>query len=368
MNSKQRFIETCKFGKPDRLCIDYMAHPETDKRLRKYFNCETEDELLDRLDCDFYYLPSRDISQNEGFMPCYKGHALKITEEQRVCPLGITWSRGAYDSKFVVDEAVEGPLENADSEKDILCHPWPCGKDFDFSILEKNCDLHKDKIIIGGLWTGIMGDSYRLFGFENFLLNTALKPNLVKCLIDRITDMYLELNEKCFSQLKNKIDIWFFGNDFGSQDGLLLGPDMWYEFFFENIKKLVTLAHSYGVKVMMHSCGGIADIIPFLIEAGVDILDPIQVTAKGMEPELLAEKFGGRIVFHGGVDTQQVLPYGTIKEVRVHSKYVAKELSQKGGYIFTASQILGPDIPIENIAAMYGTVNSSIETNLSQVE
>jgi uroporphyrinogen decarboxylase len=85
----------------------------------------------------------------------------------------------------------------------------------------------------------------------------------------------------------------------------------------------------------------------------VDILDPIQVTAKNMEPELLAEQFGGKIVFHGGIDTQQVLPKAMPEEVAQHATYVTRTLGSKGGYIFAPSQLLGPDIPIENILAMY---------------
>ena len=104
----------------------------------------------------------------------------------------------------------------------------------------------------------------------------------------------------------------------------------------------------------MHSCGSISKIMPELIEAGVDILDPIQVTAKNMEPEFLAEQFGGQIVFHGGIDTQQVLPTATPEEVREHARHVTQTLGSKGGYIFAPSQLLGPDIPIENILAMYG--------------
>ena len=128
---------------------------------------------------------------------------------------------------------------------------------------------------------------------------------------------------------------------------------MWYELFYDNIIRLTDLAHSYGLKVMMHSCGGIAELIPDLIEAGVDILDPIQVTATGMEPQSLANRFGGRIVFHGGIDTQGVLPFGTPEAVAAHAHEVAKTLGAKGGYIFAPSQILGPDIPTENIVAMY---------------
>ena len=356
MDSRQRFQATCQFIQPDKCCVDYMAHPETDRRLKEHLHCQTETELLDRLGCDFYYLPGRDISQNEGFAPFYKGANLKYTNSQRKCPLGITWTRGAYNSKFSVDDAVENPLQNAQTENDILSHPWPKASDFDFSPLQAECQGNAKRVIIGGLWTGIMGDSYRLCGFENFLLSTALKPGLVKCLINRMTDMYLELNAMYFSQLKDGLDIWFFGNDFGSQNGLLLSPDTWHEFFFENIKKLTDLAHSHNLKVMMHSCGGISEIIPSLIEAGVDILDPIQATAKDMELTSLAEKFGGNIVFHGGVDTQRILPHGTPADVRIHVQEVLSTLNSQGGYIFAGSQILGNDIPVESILAMCGVV------------
>ena len=198
-----------------------------------------------------------------------------------------------------------------------------------------------------------MGDSYRMFGFENFLLNMALNPELLSTLIDKVTDVYLELNNALFSELKGKFDIWFFGNDFGSQDGMLFRPEMWHKFFFKNIKKLAGLAHSYDLKVMMHSCGGISEIIPYLIEAGVEIIDPVQVTARGMDPGSLVEKYNGKIVFHGGIDTQNLLINGTQEEVFKRSNEIINMFENNGGYIFAPSQILGPDIPVENIIAMY---------------
>ncbi len=129
---------------------------------------------------------------------------------------------------------------------------------------------------------------------------------------------------------------------------------MWGDFFFDNICRLTALAHGYGLKVMMHSCGAIAPLIPLLIEAGVDILDPVQVTACGMAPAELKAAFGERIVFHGGIDTQRVLPFGTPDEVIIHARETAAILGRDGGYIFAPSQILGPDIPTANLLAMYG--------------
>ena len=171
MDSKQRFKATCKFRRPDRVPIDYLADHEIDNQLRDLFSVNSKDDLLEKLNCDFYYLSCRDISQNEGILDCYRGPELHMTEKERVCPFGIRYFRGAYKSKFNVDEAIQGPLEDAKSQKDILRHKWPKPSDFDFSILHSECESHSKKVIIGGLWSGIMGDSYRMFGFENFYGN-----------------------------------------------------------------------------------------------------------------------------------------------------------------------------------------------------
>ena len=114
--------------------------------------------------------------------------------------------------------------------------------------------------------------------------------------------------------------------------------------------------HGHGLKVMMHSCGAIRPLIPRLAEAGVEILDPVQVTATGMVPAELKAEFGDRIVFHGGIDTQQVLPFCTPDEVRAHVRKTVGALSPNGGYVFAPSQILGPEIPVENIIAMYDEI------------
>ncbi len=353
MNSKERFNYICQHQKPDRFPIDYLAMPETDKRLKAYYGVETEEQLLDVLGCDFYYLSCRDISQNESCYPFYTEPELNVIEKERTCPFGIRWKRGAYNSKFAVDDVIVGPLENAMSSDDILKHPWPQVEHFDFETFHKECEMHNDKVIVGGMWTGILGDSYRLLGFENFLFKIATSPELIKTLVDRMTDFYLEINDCLFSQLKGKMDIWFSGNDFGSQGGLLFSQAMFEKFFYDNIKKLVQHAHSYGLKVMMHSCGSIVKVIPLLIEAGVDILDPIQITAADMEPKLLQEQFGKKIIFHGGVDTQHVLPNKSVDQVYQHAREIIQTLGKDAGYIFAPSQILQPDIPVDNVDAMY---------------
>lgn len=357
MTSYERFHAACTHRTADRAPIDYLAHRSADAKLRAHFGVGTERELLDVLGADFYYLSCRDISQNETCVPFYKKQ-LAMTDTERTCPLGIRWHRGAYGAKFTVDEAIAGPLAHAESEDDILRHPWPTPNDFDFSPFIRECEEHRDRVIVGGLWTGIMGDSYRTIGFEKFLLYAAMNPGMIKTLINKLTDVYLSLNEAMFAQLKGRMHVWFFGNDFGSQNGLLLSKEMWHEFFFDNIKRLTALAHSYGLTVMMHSCGAIAEIIPLLIDAGVDVLDPIQVTAKGMDAASLKRDFGKRMVFHGGIDTQEILPRGSAEDVREHVRRTIEVLGKDGGYIFAPSQILQADVPLGNIEAMYRAANA----------
>jgi uroporphyrinogen decarboxylase len=358
MNSKERFLAICNHSTADRIPIDYLAHPAIDRELRIHFKAGSEQELLSELGSDFYYLSCRDISQNECCLPFYKGPKLQISEKERTCPFGIWFRRGAFAGKFAVDEAIKGPLENATSTQDVLKHNWPRASWFDFSGLVKEAEQNKNRVIIGGLWTGILGDSYRLIGFQNFLMNIAVAPDMVKTLVNRMTDVYLELNDNIFSLLKDKLDIWFFGNDFGSQENLLFSIDNFRDIFLENLKRLCTHAHSYNLKVMMHSCGAISRIIPYLVEAGVDILDPIQVTARDMQIPNLKKEFGDNIVFHGGIDTQQILPNALPDEVVSHCCYTIDVMGKNGGYIFAPSQLLQAGIPTENIVAMYTTAKT----------
>ena len=353
MTSKERFNCTCNFQIPDRFPIDYLAFPETNRKMIKYYGLKNQDELLNKLEVDFHYMTFRDISQNESALPYYFGPKLNISENKRTCPFGIIWNRAAYNDKFTVDTAIEGPLKSATTEKEILSHPWPKPDWFKLDALHQEIEDHNDKVIIGGGWTGIFGDSYRMIGFENFLMNMAFNPELIKCLVNRMTDFYLSLNDKIFSELKGKIDVWFWGNDFGSQQGLLFQEEMFVDYFLDNIAALNKLAKSYCIKIMMHSCGSIKPIIPLLIEAGVNILDPIQVTAYDMDPTDLKTRFGKQLVFHGGVDTQNILPYSAPENVYKHCLATLNTLGKNGGYIFAPSQILQGEIPPENIDRMY---------------
>lgn len=344
----------------DILLSDFLAPRQVREGLAEFLEVKSEKELLDRLGVDFYYLSCRDISQNECSLPFYHGPALYINEKERTCPFGIRWHRKVGDDKFGVDEAISGPFSGEGTTiEEILAFDWPSPGSFDFSPLSAECDQYTDKIIIGGLWSAIHGDSFRMMGFENFLLNIAMDRPLVKALVDRVTEFYLEVNRRYFEAVKGKMDIFFMGNDFGSQNGLLMSEEDWLDLYYENYKKLINLAHEFGFKVMVHSCGSIFPLIPYLIELGVDILDPVQITTKEMDPKTLSSKFGNKIVFHGTVDTQNVLPFGPVTEVVEHCSWLIKGLNTNGNFIVAPCNNILPGTPYENIIAVYDTINTT---------
>jgi len=128
---------------------------------------------------------------------------------------------------------------------------------------------------------------------------------------------------------------------------------MFREFAAPYLKRLIDICHSGGVQFMLHSCGSIWRLVPEFLAIGVDILDPIQTMAKGMEPERLNEDFGDRISFHGGIDVQSTLPFGSPEDVRAQVRSYLELTGKRGGYILSGSQSLIADIPDENILAMY---------------
>jgi uroporphyrinogen decarboxylase len=363
MTSRERFIAAMAHKCPDRVPIDYQSKHTVRAKLLELYGISTERELLDTLGCDFYYLSVRDISQNETSWPIYKGPALSFTDTERLCPFGIKFRRAVGNDKFGADETVSGPLEKAETVKEILAYPFPRPSWFEMDRLIQECEDYSDKVIIGGFWTAIFGDSYRMHGFQNFLYNMAANPDLIHGLIGKVTDFYMELNERLFSAVGNKMDIFYMGNDFGMQGGLLFSKDMWLDFFYAPYKRIISHAKSKGYAVMVHSCGAVEPLLPYFIECGVDILDPVQTTAVEMGTARLKNRYGESLVFHGAIDTQGILPRGTQEDVVTHVKETIQILGKDGGYLFASCNNLQDDTPVENIRIMYETAKDAVWQN-----
>lgn len=247
-----------------------------------------------------------------------------------------------------------GCFAEAEDLEDLEFFQWPDPAEYiDVEECKRRVALAPDdKVCLGMMWSAHFQDTCAAFGMENALMNMIANPEIYEAVDEKIMEFYLKANEIFYEATKGRLNAVLIGNDMGSQRGLMLSPDMVRRFIIPGCKKLVEQAHSYGLKVIYHSCGSIVDIIPDLIEAGVDIIHPIQALAAGMEPQGLKEKFGDKVSFCGGVDTQDLLVNGTPEDVQKKVKEL-RTIFPTGLIISPSHEAILPDIPPANIQALF---------------
>ena len=210
----------------------------------------------------------------------------------------------------------------------------------------------KDKAVLGMVWACHFQDFCAAFGMEDAMVNMLAAPELVHYVDGRIMGFYLKALEIFLEATRGKLHAILIGDDMGSQLDLMLSLEHVKEFVIPGAKALIDLAHGYGVKVVYHSCGSIWRAVPALIEAGADVIHPIQAKAAGMAPGELRARYGAAVSFCGGVDTQELLPNGSPAQVAEAVKCL-RELFPTGLIISPSHEALLPDVPPANIEAMF---------------
>lgn len=213
----------------------------------------------------------------------------------------------------------------------------------------------EDKIVLGIIWSAHFQDTCAAFGMETALMNMIANPEMYNAVNDKILEFYLKANIIFYEATKGKLHAVLIGNDMGSQACMMLSPQMVRQFVMPGAKKLIEQAKSYGLKVIYHSCGAISEIIPDLIEAGVDAVHPIQALATGMEPRKLKELYGDKVSFCGGVDTQDLLVNGSVNDIK-NKVHELKEIFPTGLIISPSHEAILSDIPPRNIRALFEAI------------
>lgn len=366
MTSRERALTAIDRREADRIPIDISAVDEVMDALIDYFEIKDEDKeerklfmgadgtlverrrfeaqlkLLDRLHVDFRW----------AWAP-YIGPDLS------------TYPDGSRDGLFGIKRgglffgyALEHPLKEARTIKEIDSYPWECYTnlehyDYDRYALECRRFHEEGYAVYGGPWAPISFWAMDLMGMDTFLMAMYDNPSLVERLLSHISGFYYEQARIMFEKGQGFTDIFFMGDDYGMQSCPLMHPRLWRRFIAPHLERLWGLAKSFGLKVQLHSCGSIRELVPDFIDRGVDVLDPIQVKAKGMTPEDLKEQFGNKLAFHGSMDTQETLPFGTPEDVRREVIHRLRTLAPGGGFILSPSQHLLTEIPLENIVTLY---------------
>jgi uroporphyrinogen decarboxylase len=348
MNSKERVLMALNHEQPDRVPINFRATDSITEILCKHYNKDYY-QLLDHLNVDF-----REV------IPNYIGPELRKLED------GSQLDYWGVGRKEVITEKSRDvlvsycPLSNAEDIEDIKKYNWPSVDMFDFSSIEKECDDFNSYAIST---PGIHAEGYHgvfhlltyLFGMEKVMMDFVLNEELVQEAISYIMKFLTDYYDKMLQKANGKIDFIFYKDDFGTQHSQLISRDMFLKFFAPTLRQLADIANSYGASVILHSCGSVINLIPDFIDAGIKVLDPIQTSAKGMDINVLKEKFGDKLTFHGAIDTQTVLPNSNPPEIKEIVKNTIKVLGNGGGYFFSPSHRIQPDTPLANIIAMYET-------------
>jgi uroporphyrinogen decarboxylase len=338
LTSKERVLRNYRFERIDRFSIDYGANSHlVNERLCSYYGVQTYEELLCCLHVDF---------RRPG--PGWIGPELKDAQGRRTDTWGIPRA-GVGDFGY----ALEHPLANVVSKAGIEAYPWPTIDMWDWDGYVENCRQHEQYAVSGGVWSWFLGVAADLVGMERLFIMLVDEKELAHALIDRIADHMAAISEIEFEKAGRYIDISFQADDLGTQRGPLLSRAMFDEYVRPGQQRIFDVAQRYGKPIMYHSCGSVVALIPALMEMGVSVLDPIQVQAAGMEPKALAARFGGRLGFHGSIDTQHTLPFGTPEDVRAEVRQRCEIFRPYGGFTIAPSQGLLPEVPTENIVAMY---------------
>jgi uroporphyrinogen decarboxylase len=219
-----------------------------------------------------------------------------------------------------------------------------------------------DRAIIGLFGGNLLEMGQFLYRNDNFYMLLAGNPSRAHEFLDRVTEMHLTNLERFLGAVGEFIDVILFGDDLGMQSGPQVSPRMYREFFFPREQRMWTRAKELAphIKIMLHCCGGVRELLPGLIEAGLDAINPVQITCRGMDAAGLKRDFGQQLTFWGGgCDTRETVSKGTPAQVREHVRRQMDIWRPGGGYVFQQVHNLMADVPPANIVAMFDAVNAA---------
>ncbi len=340
MTSRERVLAAFAHREPDRVPCWCGSSPEFWENAKRTLSLDDEG-LRVRLGDDFRRLYG-----------IYRG-------PQPALSSGATWRSpfGVERMGIGYGQPLSHPLTDAQSVKDVIDYRWPDPAWVDVSRIKADADAWSGQYaILGGDWSPFWHDVIDLVGMEKLYFLMYDHPDAASLLFEKVTDFYFQVSANIFEAASGSIDIFFVGNDFGSQTGPLLGTDLFERFAMPSLSRLIDLGHRHGRKVMMHCCGGFRPLLPLMIRAGLDGVHALQPFCAGMEPAGLKRDFGAQIVLNGAIDSQSLIE-GTPDDAREQTRRVLDIMSPGGGYIAGASHdYILEETPLDNVLAMFDTI------------
>lgn len=345
MTPRDRWFALFNGQKPDRLPTDYWATPEFHAKLKKALGIETDDQLWGRLGID------RPLTIGGQWK--YPHHP----DDPLADPWGIRCTSISYGTGSY-DEPTHNPLANATSAADIHAYRWPSPTDIDITDIPRIIDANNGyRLVVAGHYEPFMLYC-AMRGREQAYEDLIADPEIVEAALGYIFEFSYELHRRIWQLGAGRVDMLFLAEDLGGQTGPLFSLDTYRKFFLPGQRKMAELARTFGLRVFYHTDGASRIFLPDLVnEVGIDILNPLQWRCSGMELMGLARDYGDRLIFHGGIDNQRTLPFGTAEDVRREVRECAAILGDCR-WICAPCHYIQNVSPVENIVALYETAHA----------
>ena len=346
MTPRERWLALLDNRAPDRIPTDYQATPEVTRRLLGDLACADETALWHKLHVD----------KRKHLEPAWK---LKHHPDDPQADMwGIRYRKADYGTG-AYDEPCFHPLAAARDAADVHRLRWPDPDDFDYSPITAAVEADDDFFPIhAGCFEPFLLYGY-LRGLEQAFADLALYPEIADAVLGHLFEFHHEHHRRIFQAGRGRIDTTWVAEDLGSQTGPLVSLATYRRFLLPNQVKMADLARSFGIHVMYHTDGAARLFLPDLVDrVGIEMLNPIQWRCAGMERETLVADFGSRIIFHGSIDNQHTLPFGTPDDV---AREVRESIAiyRPARWICAPCHNLQPVTPTENIVAMYEAVHAA---------
>jgi uroporphyrinogen decarboxylase len=347
MTPRERWRAVLADRKPDRVPCDFWGTAEVTARLRSELGCASERELWQCLEIDkcIHLAPRHPLAKEDEW------HIPSSFDIWRVGTREVAYQ----DGLGVYLETISHPLAGAESVADVEAFAWPDPGEWEVSDLRARCQEWAGYPILG-----CSSEPFYLYchlrGMEQAMQDLLLNPAIAEAALERIHGIFTGIFRRTLDEAADLIDFVYVAEDLGTQESLLISPASFRKFLKPRMARIIELAHSYGVRVIHHDDGAIRPLLPDLIEIGIDVLNPVQWRCRGMERAGLARDFGASVVFHGGVDNQKTLPFGTPEDVRQEVADNIRIFRDCKGYIVAPCHNIQANTPTENILALYQAV------------
>ncbi len=370
MSHRERVVRALNHEAADRVAVDFgggpatQIHPDAYQRLLSYIGFEPEPSRQTGRGAGQVIVPSDKVLQHfdidiRGIYPGRADADTSVTLDAHsyIDEWGVTWQKADMRAPYI---NVKGPLQHlidpTPAALDTIAWPNPTDPGRLRGLRERAITLREktDCAIVLNLGNTTLALAQRLRGFAELLEDLLLNPVFATALMERVTDIVCGTADAVVGRVADVIDAVSTADDLGTQTQAFMHPDLYRKMVKPHHARLAATVHRLTpARMILHSDGAIRELLPDLIDIGIDVLNPVQVNAVGMVPAELKREFGNDLCFWGGIDTQQVLPFGSPADVAREVTSLIEELGEDGGYVVASVHNIQAEVPPENIVAMY---------------